>query len=61
MTEGEITAAYDSVVAALGMMTDLMGGNLTVIFAVFTVTAVVGVLAFLIRAMFAAVDLRKIP
>lgn len=61
MTSGEINAAYDSVTSAFGLITSLIGGNITVIFALFTVVGVVAVFAFLLRALYSAVGLKNIP
>lgn len=61
MTADEITAAQSAVVSAFEMITDLIGGNITAIFTVATVVAIVGILGFLIRGLFGAVGIRNIP
>lgn len=52
MTAEEITAAKNSTVLAFQAVTTLIEGNIELIFIVFGVTVVVGVVFFLMRALF---------
>ena len=59
MTAGEIAAAQSATTSIFQMFTDLMNGNIEIIFLIVGIVAVVGLMALLIRTLFNIVGVRR--
>jgi len=59
MSSEQISAATDSVGQSVTLITSLVGGNMSVIFNIVAVIAIMGFMAFLIRSLYGAVNFRQ--